>query len=290
MRQLERVINKIILKQDTKMLKEQLLKEAKEIEASVELDSIFESVDLSDEVKQNFSTVFETAVKKHALALAESHIIAIAEKAEEKVEDEVEEKTKKIEESILAVADKFFEHTAAEWLKENKVAVHKGIKADLFESMFEGLKELVIEHNVVLPAESVDVVAEMEEELEEAKAETSRMFESMTESKAELNALKRTVAVNEATADLTESQQEKVHNLIEGLDYSDSFESKLHAIVEMAKASKSTNIVSESTQETEINNTNKDAEGLNFVVESVEETKAQPKTAINQYVAAAQKI
>lgn len=273
------------------MLKEQLLNEAKEITAFVELDAIFESVELDEDVKQTFSTVFETAVKKHALELAESHILSIAEKADKKVEEEVKEKTKKIEESLALTADKFFEHTADEWLTENKVQVHKGIKADLFESMFQGLKQLVVEHNVVLPEESVDVVAEMEEELEEAKAETSKMFESMTESKAELNALKRTMAVNEATAELTESQQEKVLNLIEGLDYSDTFETKLTAIVEMAKVSKLAKPLTESVVETSEINTNDNADGLNFVVEAVEEkTEQTHNTAINQYVAAAKKI
>ena len=55
------------------MLKEQLLKEAENISATVELDSIFESVNLPDEVKAQFGTVFEMAVKKQAVALAESH-------------------------------------------------------------------------------------------------------------------------------------------------------------------------------------------------------------------------
>lgn len=278
------------------MLKEQLLKEAQEIEASVELDSIFEAVELSAEVKQNFATVFETTVKKHALALAESHITAIAEKADEKVKEEVDEKSKKIEENFKAIADKFFEHTAEKWLAENVVPVHKGIKADLFESMFEGIKALVVEHNVVLPAESVDVVAEMEEELEEAKSETAKMFESLTESQGALQDLRRTVAVDKAVFDLTESQQEKVHGLIEGLTYSDTFETKLHAIVEMAKASKAAPLVTESTEkpivESEINNTNNDAAGLNFVVEAAE-TKPEitpTQSAVNQYVAAAKKI
>ena len=35
------------------MLKEQLIEEAQTIDASVELDSVFESVELSDDVKEN---------------------------------------------------------------------------------------------------------------------------------------------------------------------------------------------------------------------------------------------
>lgn len=45
------------------MLKEQLLAEAQNLDTPVELDSIFESVELSDDVKATFTTVFEQAVK-----------------------------------------------------------------------------------------------------------------------------------------------------------------------------------------------------------------------------------
>ncbi|UQJ95005.1 prohead core pprotein [Klebsiella phage CPRSA] len=54
------------------MLKEQLLAEAQNLDTPVELDSIFESVELSDDVKATFTTVFEQAVKAGAAKLAES--------------------------------------------------------------------------------------------------------------------------------------------------------------------------------------------------------------------------
>ncbi|QQM13922.1 prohead core protein [Acinetobacter phage Morttis] len=275
------------------MLKDQLLKEAQEIEVSVELDGIFESVELSEEMQQNFKTVFETAVKKNASALAESHILAIAEKADERVNEEVEAQVKAVETKLVEAADKLFEHTAKEWLAENKLEVSRGIKADLFESMFEGLKSLVVEHNVVLPEESVDVVTEMEEELQEHKEENSKLFTALTETQDELKSLKREVAVNEATSELTESQKEKVHSLIEGLEYGDTFESKLAAIVEMATATKTPAPIVESVEgrsEPEINNTNNDASGLNYIAEEHTPEEPAPNAKINSYVAAAKRF
>lgn len=76
------------------MLKEQLIAEAQKIDASVALDSIFESVNISPEAKETFGTVFEATVKQHAVKLAESHIAKIAEKAEEEVE-KIKKKPKK---------------------------------------------------------------------------------------------------------------------------------------------------------------------------------------------------
>ena len=253
------------------MLKEQLIAEAQKIDASVALDSIFESVNISPEAKETFGTVFEATVKQHAVKLAESHIAKIAEKAEEEVEKNKEEAEEKAEKKIAEQASKFIDHLAKEWLAENKLAVDKGIKAELFESMLGGLKELFVEHNVVVPEESVDVVAEMEEELQEHKEESARLFEELNMRDAYINYVQREVALSESTKDLTESQKEKVSALVEGMDYSDAFSSKLSAIVEMVKKSNK----DESTITESINTPDTEAAGLNFVTEAVEDKSAQ---------------
>ncbi|UTQ80448.1 prohead core scaffold protein [Escherichia phage ECP52] len=253
------------------MFKEQLIAEAQKIDASVALDSIFESVNISPEAKETFGTVFEATVKQHAVKLAESHIAKIAEKAEEEVEKNKEEAEEKAEKKIAEQASKFLDHLAKEWLTENKLAVDKGIKAELFESMLGGLKELFVEHNVVVPEESVDVVAEMEEELQEHKEESARLFEELNKRDAYINYVQREVALSESTKDLTESQKEKVSALVEGIDYSDAFSSKLSAIVEMVKKSNK----DESTITESINTPDTEAAGLNFVTEAVEDKSAQ---------------
>ncbi|WCD43238.1 prohead core protein [Escherichia phage ECML-123-2] len=253
------------------MLKEQLIAEAQKIDASVALDSIFESVNISPEAKETFGTVFEATVKQHAVKLAESHIAKIAEKAEEEVEKNKEEAEEKAEKKIAEQASKFLDHLAKEWLTENKLAVDKGIKAELFESMLGGLKELFVEHNVVVPEELVDVVAEMEEELQEHKEESARLFEELNKRDAYINYVQREVALSESTKDLTESQKEKVSALVEGMDYSDAFSSKLSAIVEMVKKSNK----DESTITESINTPDTEAAGLNFVTEAVEDKSAQ---------------
>jgi DNA-binding transcriptional MerR regulator len=255
------------------MLKEQLIAEAQNIDASVALDSIFESVNISPEAKETFGTVFEATVKQHAVKLAESHIAKIAEKAEEEVEKNKEEAEEKADKKIQESAGRFLDHIAKEWLAENQLAVDRSIKAELFESMFAGMKELFVEHNVVIPEEAVDVVAEMEEELAEHKAETARLFEEVAQRDAYINYVQREVAVTEATKDLTESQKEKVGSLVEGMTYSDSFATKIGAIVEMVKGS---NAEEKPLTEGVINNSVDDAAALNFISEAVEEKGTKP--------------
>lgn len=263
------------------MLKEQLLKEAATMQADVELDSVFEGMNLSDAAKGNFRTVFEAAVKSQAVKLAESHITRLVEFADQKAEELQVEAESAVETRLYEDANNFFNHLSKEWMAENTLAVDRGLKAELFESMFSGLKDLFVEHNVVVPEDAVDVVAEMEEELAERQAETSKLFESKVLLEKEVADLKRSALVEKGVADLTEGQKDKVSTLIEGLEYSDKFEGTLTAIVEMVKTS---NKEEKTVTEGAINT---DDTALNFLVEEQENDAAKPSTVMDQYVRAA---
>jgi len=261
------------------MLKEQLLAEAQNLDTAVELDSIFESVDLSDDVKANFGTVFEQAVKKHAATLAESHINQIADRADELVEAQVEKRASEIEVKLYEDANTYFDHIAGEWLKENKEAVTRDIKADLFESLVSGMKDVLADHNVIIPEGQVDIVEELESELDENMLEVKRLFESNQQKDAEIASMKRDQSIAEKTKGLTESQIEKVQDLIEGLSYSDKFDSKLSAIVEMVATKKEADPVNEAAQ-TQTND--------EFVPPVV--TPQKPESGSSKYVHAAQRL
>ncbi|WJZ28073.1 head scaffolding protein [Serratia phage 92A1] len=269
------------------MLKQQLLDEAHKIDAVIELDSVFEGMNLSEDTKAKFSTVFEATVKSQTVKLAESHITAIAEKAEVALEEAKEKIASDMQKSLYEDANKYFEHLAERWLEENKLAVSKGIKADLFESMFAGMKDLFIEHNVVIPEESVDVVAEMEDELTESQDKIKDLFEDNAELKSTISGMKREAVLKESTAELTETQKEKVSSLIEGMDYSDAFSTKLEAIVEMVVAS--TKAPEEKpVDESAINNS--EDHGLNYQEQPITEDKSTEYDPMDIYNAATSRL
>lgn len=214
-------------------LKDQLLEESKTIDTSIELDSVFESVDLNEDLKTQFSAVFESAVKARAITLAESHINAIAERSDELVASKVEEGLQEINESV----NTYFDHLVEEWKEDNKIALENGMKVDLFESMMASLKAVFVEHNVEIPTESVNVVSEMELELAESATELNKLVREKRELTNEINSLKMSESVKTATANLTESQKEKVATLVEGYKFDDKFQAKLDAIVEFVSKS-----------------------------------------------------
>ncbi|ASD52087.1 head scaffolding protein [Pseudomonas phage PspYZU05] len=265
-------------------MKELLLKEAANLEIEVKVDELFESTQVSAEFKNDFAEVYQASVRAQAVKLAEAHIEKIADLAETKLAEGVEEAQRLSEENLTKKANAFFDHLSEEWLKENKLPVENSIKARLFESMVVGMKELFVEHNIVVPEESVDVVSELEDELTESRAEVANLFGATTALKEELSALKRTTFIKEATLDLTDSQKEKVLSLTEGIPFAEgdsAYGSKVTAIIEMVKGSKTA--IVENKEDTQLD------EGLNY---QETEHKEEPKgsSLMSSYVKSAVRL
>lgn len=284
-------------------LKDQLIAESKNIDTAVELDSVFESVELNEDTKTKFSAVFESAVKARALTLAESHIEAISARADELVESRVEEEISELNESV----NTYFDHLVTEWKEDNKVALENGMKVDIFESLMGSLKAVFVEHNIEVPTESVNVVSELEAELAESTSEMDKLVRNNRALSEELDSLKMKDVVKESTAALTESQKEKVMTLIEGTKFDDKFLGKLNAIVEMVSATKTpaesaskpedtanqeksqTKAATDKTQSGAAGNKsgkiNEDLDGLNGEPAPIVEAKKAP-SIMDQYVRA----
>lgn len=231
-------------------IKDLLLQEAQNISTSVELDGIFESVELSDDVKTKFSAVFEQVVKTKAVELAEEHIRAIAEHADSLVEDAAQERF----ESLSNVTNQYFEHLVDNWMNENKLAVENGIKVQMFDSMMSTLAEAFVTHNIEVPDDKVSVVSTLEEALQERNEANNQLLNELTEARRDIATMKREKMVTEAVAGLSDVQRSKVLALSEGLSFTDEvgFGNKMTAIVEM--------VSSQTTQKPEQQNL---AEGAN---------------------------
>lgn len=210
-------------------IKQILLQEAQNIDTSVELDSIFESIELSEDVKVKFGAAFETAVKAKAVELAESHIRDIAEQADALVEEAAQEKFEQLSEQ----ANRYFDHITEHWMAENKLAVENGIKVQMFDSLMGTLKEAFLEHHVEVPTDAINIVEELEEELQEHTLEINKLLGEKAELQSKLDSNDRQRILDEAVAGLSDVQKDKVMSLTEGLTYGANFGTKVQAIVEM---------------------------------------------------------
>lgn len=177
------------------------------------VEEMFAGADLSEDFKEKATVVFEAAVN----AKLHEEVVRIEERFEAKLDEQVELAISEIVEKV----DDYLDYVVEQWMQENEVAIERGIRGEIAESFIEGLKNLFVEHNVNLPEEEVDVIADMVEQLEETEAKLDAAINESIELKKALTESKKAEILESYTKDLTETQAEKFRALTESVDYND---------------------------------------------------------------------
>jgi len=221
--------------------------EEAEIEESVGIAGLFEGLDLSEDFKAKAELVFEAAVNEAASVKA----MEIAESIEVDLKEQFETALNESLEEIVENLDSYLDYVVKEWMEENTVAIESGIKVEMAESFMDGLKELFYEHNVKIDEETIDVVAELEEELNAAKEAANRAITESIAINEELQSLRAAKVFETMTEGLSQSQVERFRVLSEKLDNSDlsSYEEDLGTIKESFFKKKAQTIITEDLDE-----------------------------------------
>jgi hypothetical protein len=201
-----------------KMMKKEKMKE--------DLDALLSGENLSEEFVQKASTIFEAAV----IARAEE-VIAEAEVA---LQEQFEAAVEEIKEDLAAKVDDYLNYMVEEWMKENEIAIEKGLRAEIVEDFITGLKGLFEEHYIDIPTDKVDVVGELAEKVEELEAALNEQINKGVELTKELNEQKKIEAIYTACEGLTQTQVEKLKSLAEGVEFNteEEFATKLSTLKE----------------------------------------------------------
>jgi hypothetical protein len=197
------------------------------------VEEMFGDTDLSEDFKEKATVVFEAAVN----AKLYEEVALIEEQFETKLDEQVELAISEIVEKV----DDYLDYVVEQWMEDNKIAIERGIRGEIAESFLEGLKDLFIEHNVNLPEEEVDVIADIVDQLEETEAKLNDAINESIELKKALTESKKVEILESYTKDLTDTQAEKFFALAEGVDYNDlaDFKRKVKIINEQYFGSKS---------------------------------------------------
>lgn len=201
--------------------------------------AIFEGSDLSEEFKEKAAVIFEAAVSEKL----QEEIARLEEEYNTMLEEEVAT----LSEQLVEKVDSYLDYVVKEWMEENKVAIDRGIRTEMTESFMEGLYSLFVEHNIEVPEEEIDVVADMAEELEAKEASLNEQINKNIDLAKELEGFKAQAILENYTKGLTETQAEKFRNLAENVEFADSteFDRKIKIIKEQYFGSKK--VLSEST-------------------------------------------
>ncbi len=209
-------------KQDKALIKKMINKE----KMKEDIDALMSGENLSEEFVQKATTIFEAAV----IARAEEVIAEAEAEMLEQFENAIEE----VKEDLATKVDDYLNYVVEEWMKENEIAIEKGLRAEIVEDFIDGLRNLFVEHYIDIPQEKVDVVEELTTRVEELEASLNEQINKGIELKKELSEQKKIEAIYTACEGLTQTQVEKLKSLAEGVEFTteEEFVEKLSTLKE----------------------------------------------------------
>ena len=166
---------------------------------------------LSEDFKKKASTIFEAAV--HAKVVDEVN------KRMEEQQKEVEAGKDEFQKELTEKVDGYLTYVVEEWMKENELAIERGIRSELVEDFMSGLKTLFTEHYIELPEEKVDMVDDLFTKVEELETSLDEEINRGVELQKELSQFKKDDAIKQTTKDLADSDSEKIAKLAEGIEF-----------------------------------------------------------------------
>ena len=207
---------------------------------------IFAGQDLSEDFMDKASTIFEAAINERVADATQ----ALEEAYEQKLEEELEGAVNELVEKI----DEYLDYAVSHYMEENAIAIERGIQVEMAESFMTGLKGLFEEHNVSIDDESLDVVAEMAEDLEALEAKLNEQIEENISLKTKLQEAAAADVFATVAEGLTMSEVEKLSVLSEGFDFGDldAYSRKLEVVKENYFGSKKV-VVKESLDDEPLN-------------------------------------
>ena len=197
--------------QDKAMIKAAMKKEKMKEKMKEDMDALLGNENLSEEFVSKATTIFEAAVM--------SRTEAILEDIQNELVIQFEEAVEEIKEDLASKVDDYMNYMAEEWMKENALAIEKGLRAEIVEDFIKGLKDLFVEHYIDIPEEKVNVVEELTTRVEELEASLNEQINSAIQLKKELNEKTKSEAIHAVCEGLTQTQVEKMKSLAESVDF-----------------------------------------------------------------------
>ena len=191
-----------------------------------DVDALVSGEELSEEFRVKAATIFEAAVTSRV----NEEVKSLQEAFEESLTEEVE----KIKTDLAEKVDDYVSYATKQWIEDNALAVEHGIKNEMAESFFNGLKDLYTEHNFTVPEEKFNLLDGMAGELDEMETKLNEQIDTNIALQKRIGEYTRMEIVNDAATGLAETQKEKLASLAEGVEFEneEDFRNKIETIKE----------------------------------------------------------
>ncbi len=208
-----------------------------------DVDALVAGEELSEEFRQRAATIFEAAVTSKV----NDEVKVVTEAFEQSLTEEVE----KVKTELAEKVDDYLSYAAKQWLEENAIAVEHGIKNEMAESFFNGLKGLFVEHNFTVPEEKFNLLDGMAEEIDDMEKKLNEQIDANVALNKRVGELVKMEIVTECAAGLAETQKEKLASLAEGVEFEteEDFRKKIETIKESYFTRKEATEVADPTED-----------------------------------------
>tara|TARA_B100001079_G_scaffold8085_1_gene6750 strand:- start:970 stop:2040 length:1071 start_codon:yes stop_codon:yes gene_type:complete len=216
-------IDQEIVSEETPVEEEEVL-ETYDMEDDV--NALLGGEELSEEFREKAKTIFEAAIN--------SKVSEIKARLDEEKTAAIEEAVAEHKAELTERTDSYLEYVAAEWLKENQLAVEHGLKTEMTESFLSGMKSLFEDHYVTIPEEKYDVVSTMVEKLDDMETKLNEQIEKNVALNKRLSESTSDVILGSVSEGLAATQKEKLATLAEGVEFEseESYKEKLTTLRE----------------------------------------------------------
>ena len=198
-----------------------------EIDLTADVKALVSSdADLSEEFKDKAATIFETAVK--------TRIQEQTKILEARYEEKLSKETETVKEAMVEKVDSYLNYVVEEWMKENELAVERGIRTEIAEDFITGLKDLFKEHYIDVPEEKYNVLDDLTNQAKKLEEKLNEQFEKNVVLSKKVSEAEKVKIIDEVSSDLADTEKEKFNSMAENVEYdsAEKFKEKLETIKE----------------------------------------------------------
>jgi hypothetical protein len=196
------------------------------VDVSEDVTALVQGEELSEEFKEKASTIFEAAVKSKL----RSEVLRIEEAKTQEIAEEVESVRSELTEKV----DAYMNYVVEEWMKENEIAIERGLKGEIAEDFISGLKSLFEEHYIDVPDEKYDILGQQSAQIDALEEKLNEQITMLASLKSEKDVLVRESVFAQVASDLADTEIEKFKSLAEDVEFTteESFSEKLETLKE----------------------------------------------------------
>ena len=196
------------------------------IDVSSDVDALTKDEGLSEDFKAKATTIFEAALK--------SKVSEMKKKMNASYEEKLKEETEVQKAELVEKVDSYLNYVVEEWMKDNSIAIERGIKGEIAEDFISGLKKLFEDHYIDVPDEKYNVLEDQASKIEELEKKLNEQVNKNVEQNKAIGSLKRQDIIDEMSSGLADTAKEKFNKLAEEVEYSNEndFTTKVATIKE----------------------------------------------------------